>query len=176
LNVAFEGQNATEFSTTSTSTLTGLGAITTTARAYSTLDGSDILTFGATGESTTPVATSSKIVYTPAFRDKRYTLAAGDSVTQTYSVTTTSTITGLPAPVTQTTSLTDYVRYLGRETVTVPAGTFDTCKFEISGGALNWLSAGSTPGIGVKSTSGTGANTVTTELKLGTVNGSPIHP
>ena len=97
-------------------------------------------------------------------------------MTQTYSVTTTSTISGLPGPITQTTSLTDTVRYLGSESVTVQAGTFNTCKFELGGGGVVWTSSGSTPGINVKSQSGTGANIATTELRSGTINGSAIQP
>ena len=121
-------------------------------------------------------------MFTPPSRDKRYSLAAGASATQTYTITSTATFTGLP-PINSSQSQTETVRYLGRDSVTVPAGTFDTCKFEqtIGTGAsavtsTQWTAAGSAAGVTVKSVSpGDAGSTTTLELKAGTINGSAIH-
>jgi hypothetical protein len=175
LNVAFEGQNTTELRSDLTVTYTGIPPASSTTRVYLRLDGTDILTYGSTGGVTTPVATSFKSVNTPPARDKRYSLAVGETATQTYSATTTTMIAGQPSN-TQTTTQTDTVRYLGRETVTVLAGTFDTCKFEGNTVLLWQIAGGSSAGITVKSATSSGSTLSTVELRSGTINGSAIRP
>jgi hypothetical protein len=146
-------------------------------KSYGKVEGLDILMYGSLVEITSPLAGTIKSVFTPPSRDKRYTLNAGQSYTQTYSSTTTTTFTGLPAPIMNTSSITETVTYLGRETVTVAAGTFDACKFD-QGGAITWISAGSSSskGVGVKTFSSSGGSSVTLELTSGTINGSAIRP
>ena len=64
--------------------------------------------------------------------DQRYTLAAGQSITQSWSqdATITATTNGNPSPPTSTTiTATVTTTFVGNERITVPAGTFDTCKF-----------------------------------------------
>jgi hypothetical protein len=72
-------------------------------------------------------------------------------------------------------TLTGTVKYLGRETVTVPAGTFETCKFEEDNGALlDWRGVGN--GLMIKKVENTPLGPQTFELKSGTVNGQPVKP
>jgi hypothetical protein len=108
-------------------------------------------------------------VFTPPFRDKRYTLVPGEMLTQTSTAVTTTNFP--PAPLTTTTNTTtQIVRYLGQENVTVPAGTFATCKFEFEN-LTTWEAKGK--GIQVKSIT---SNQETTVLTSGTINGSPVVP
>jgi hypothetical protein len=105
-----------------------------------------------------------------------FTLAAGQSVTtttvsDTTQVTTTNGVAG--APVTGEETLTTTLTFLGTETVTVPAGTFLTCKtHELEAGAteptITWRMAGY--GATVKATTGSTTQT----LSAITVNGTPL--
>jgi hypothetical protein len=81
------------------------------------------------------VTSSSRTVYNPPFVNRIGALAQGESLTQTKFATvhTVTQIPGLPAsegrmPMTITTTTT----FVGVETVTVPAGTFTACKFQLS--------------------------------------------
>jgi hypothetical protein len=59
--------------------------------------------------------------------------------------------------------------------VTVPAGTFDTCKFDQNGTGTLWLATGNAAGISIKSVSNTGgASALTVVLTTGTFNGAAI--
>jgi hypothetical protein len=78
------------------------------------------------------------LAYSPPFVDRRYKLGIGQTVGQSYSITTTfnSTYAGpnappATAPNTMTRPVRELTTFVGRETITVPAGTFDTCKFEV---------------------------------------------
>jgi hypothetical protein len=176
LNVSFEGQSATEFRSTVTASYTGVPPTVATAKSYGRLDGSDLLSFGTTADITTPVAGSVKLVFTPAKRDKRFTLGVGETSSQTYTVFSTTTLTGIPNPITSSRSQTDTVKYLGRETITVAGGTFDTCKFDENPGQTSaittWMGAGNASGVTIK----TQAGDATLEFKAGTLNGSTIRP
>jgi hypothetical protein len=68
------------------------------------------------------------------------------------------------------------VKYLGHETVTVPAGTFETCKFDNENGlTTTWEAVGT--GVPIKSLStASDGTTITLQLNSGTINGSPIRP
>jgi hypothetical protein len=91
------------------------------------------------------------------------------------TTTSTTTFTGLPPIPPVTTTFTDTVKYLGHETVTVPAGTFDTCKFEQNGTGTVWFGSGSAAGISIKSTSNTGGSTaLTLVLTAASVNGTAV--
>jgi hypothetical protein len=173
LNVAFEGQTATEFRSTVNSSFSSVTSVANT-KSYGKVDGSDLLLLGTLADITSPVTGSIKVVFTPPSRDHRYALAVGETYSQTYSATTTSTFTGLPNSVVSTTNQTQTVKYLGRETITVFGGTFDTCKFEEGGGTSNiWMGAGNAAGVMIKTVSG---GSTTLEFKVGTINGSAIRP
>jgi hypothetical protein len=174
-NVSFEGNNASEWATTLTQNLGGLGPFTSFGKSYSRIEGLEVVTFGHTSETQFPIQSTSRSVNIPPQRDARYTLDVGQSLTHTYSVTTTINTAGQPQQTVNATN-TYTVRYLGRETVTVPAGTFEACKFELDNGILtSWEAVGK--GITVKSLAvDTGGGTTTLTLTSGTRNGEAIRP
>jgi hypothetical protein len=66
------------------------------------------------------------------------------------------------------------VQYLGRESVTVAAGTFDTCKFVLDGTSTQWIASGTFGGLQVKSTTQSQQGTINLELKTANVNGKNV--
>ena len=175
-NSSFEGQSAGELFVTST-TDTQIGPVTTEVRTYHQLDGTDILELGSITTLTVPFPGTSTSVNTPPKRDRRFSLGVGESSTVTYTATTTSSFEGLPPVPPFSSVLTETVTYLGRETVTVPAGTFDTCKFDVGDElSTSWLAAGN--GFVVKSftPAGEGLAETTLELQSATFDGSPFTP
>lgn len=119
---------------------------------------------------------ATKTVLSPAFRDSRYTLNAGESFKAARVGTTTATTTGLPIKVPPTvTQLNDSfdVTFVAIEPVTVPAGTFQACRFENRADANNviteWVA---TNGVLVKSTQ----TKVSTELISASINGVAMRP
>ncbi len=176
LNSTFEGQSASELQEVLTSAYTGQPTITTKVSAFGTLDGTDVVQYGITFEySAAGFSGTGKGVFNPPSRDKRYSLAVGASSTNNYTNTQTLNLPPLPAQTT-TTSVSETVTYRGRETVTVPAGTFDTCKFDY-GTSISWEAVGK--GVAVKSSSTSTTNGVTSttvqQLKTATINGGPIN-
>jgi hypothetical protein len=169
----FEGNSAYAWRTKVASVTNGQ-MVTTDGTSYGNLDGTDVITFGSVAEVLTPLTGTIKTVNVPPLRDKRYSLGLGETWSTTVTNNSTTTFTGLP-PVSTSTPTTYTVKYLGRETATVPAGTFtDACKFQIGDDLVYWEAVGS--GTLVKSVSQTNTpQTVTLELKSGTLNGSPIN-
>jgi hypothetical protein len=115
--------------------LSSYGSIVQTSRTYA----------GATSSETVTT------VISPPLADRRYRLAAGESAAQTYSyVKTTAGSSGTSTTRTSGTSR-SIIKYVGREVITVPAGTYETCKFETISPRYSitteWLIAG--PGISV---------------------------
>ena len=175
-NVQFEGQSLIEAKNTLVQNIPAFGVSQTTRSAsYFKTEGMDILNYGGTTELTLPMPGTIKIVNTPPTRDRRYSLAVGETQTQAYNTTTTTTYTGQP-PTTTTTPGTFTVKYLGHETVTVPAGTFETCKFDNENGAtITWEAVNT--GVPIKSQAvGSDGTTITLVLERGTINGSAINP
>ena len=176
LNQSFEGQSATEFRSTVTTSFTGLGTTVATAKSYGRVEDSDLVSFGTTADITSPVTGSVKLVFTPPKRDKRFTLGQGETASQTYTVFSTTTVTGVSNPITSSRSQTDTVKYLGRETITVAGGTFDTCKFDENVGQTSfqttWMGAGNAAGVNIK----TQTADAVIELKTGSINGSAVRP
>jgi hypothetical protein len=139
---------------------------------------------------TTTNATQSKSVYTPPWVDRWYGLAIGQSATQSWTdtttMTTTTTITlpGLPAQTTTNTSTSTSsssltVKYVGRESVTVPAGTYNACKFEHSDTesgttsvTTQWVIVG--VGLPVKMTMTVSGQTQTIQATSITLNGQKL--
>lgn len=123
-----------------------------------------------------PIA--SKLVIEPGLL-ARYDLNPGESYTQTFKTTVSGSFNGFQIP--PTSSDVDLkTTYLGQETITVPAGTFKTCKFEkmetISGGAasgsrLEWFGAGAAGSANIKAQGADGGIDELISLKI---NGTPI--
>jgi hypothetical protein len=155
------------------------GLLPGVTRAFTTWDptSGQLTTWGAIGRygSGTTFADFTTVVRQPA-QYPVYALAAGQSTTATAvsdstQVLTTNGVAGTPQ--TSSESLTTTYTFLGTETLTVPAGTFLTCKLrqQAAGAAqptTNWLMAGY--GATVKSVT----PTTTQSLTAITVNGAPL--
>lgn len=115
--VMFNGQTATQFDGTFK---TGGGELNNTF--YERLDGNIILRFGFRNLGPGGGAPGSSQTFSPPLQDLRFSLNAGESKTsQTQSTVQTD---GLPSTTLNYEVVYDYV---GQESVTVPAGTFNTC-------------------------------------------------
>ena len=85
-----------------------------------------IRNIGTENEVISPASSSQTATFEP-FRLERFDLAAGDSFTQNYTSRVDSTSGGFTFSTTIQTQTT--IRFDGIETVTVPAGTFEACRF-----------------------------------------------
>jgi hypothetical protein len=174
----FEGNQTTEVKALVITT----SPVSTTTESfnYVGVDGGFSVSYG--GTSTMDLAgvgtTDVKTVFVPPQRFA-YNLAAGESYSQVYEARTTSTTTVFGVPNTQqtTVNVAQRITFNGIESVTVPAGTFQACKFTIEEGAsagaydsssTNWLAVGS--GVPVKNQSENGV----LELLRGQVNGTAV--
>jgi len=177
----FEGYQAREVITLVSGSHAGMSSNSTT-RSYSSRTGDaevtyygSISTYSSTMEGVTYNSTV-RTVMSPPYVDAQYSLAVGASVTSTHSgsSTTTTSMTGAPDQIYAspfTSSMT--TKYVGQESVTVPAGTFNTCKFEVTTPgstdvSTSWFVVG--PGIHVKSTY-PGQTMEATSVRL---NGAPL--
>lgn len=137
--VDFQGHSTTEVTTQSQ-----LGAATVVVKMYGVADlGTGVLTvygLDATSASTFAGQTTSQqstIVYTPPITSRHFTLQPGETEAQrtvTEVATVVTTVNGVASPpeaVTKT-DIIDGVTFNGFETITVPAGTFASCKFTYS--------------------------------------------
>jgi hypothetical protein len=181
---SFEGQSLIQTTaTTSLALATGgiTGTTTGVSKSYQKASAGEITNYGELVTSTTTSAgltvpgSASKIVFTPPFIDRSYTLALGQSVMQTQTTVTTVTAPTPGAPVTKT--ATDTTTYAADETITVRGRTYSTCRYERTdsdgGSTTTWYLVGK--GVGVKGVStAPGGAAQTIELKSGTYNGSPL--
>jgi hypothetical protein len=129
----FNGHAANEFEVvTSGSFFPGLNVLAKKYASYdpgtgaATVYGALIALAGASFSSTVTA------VNTPASVDLRFTLTADQSVTQSVTAqqTQVDTTNGVAAaPVTTTTTTTTTIQFVGVEQITVPAGTFNACKY-----------------------------------------------
>ena len=135
--VTFEGNSTIESTatTTGTNTVSGITVPTDTeVKTYQSAAANGQTTlYGATGRTTQSVAgfafsTTFKTVYSPPFVNLQFTLTAGQTITQNYAGTTTTTTAA--GATSASTTVNQSLRFVGIESVTVPAGTFSTCKFE----------------------------------------------
>lgn len=76
--------------------------------------------------------TDTTITNTPAFR-QRYNLQRGETYSQTYERAEQITSNNIPVFF-GSAEVTEEITYLGRETLKVPAGIFETCRFHIYSG------------------------------------------
>lgn len=186
---SFEGFSARETTTTTTGSNTIGGAtvaIDTELKSYQTaLANGETTQYGVQLRAVTPaggfaLTTNSKTVFSPPWVDRRFTLTAGQSIVQTFAGTTTSTSTGIPGlpatPTTTNTSSSQTVRFVGIESVTVPLGTYQACKFEEFATATpsevttNWLALGN--GVLLRSTATTTQGTQVIAARTLLINGA----
>ncbi|MEM7692042.1 MAG: hypothetical protein AAF194_06300 [Pseudomonadota bacterium] len=130
--------------------------------------------FGTEVELTSPQMASAVTINEP-FRLVRFDLNAGESDTQTYTTTTTTDTGDGPNSDTVTTTLVR--RFDGIESVTVPAGTFQACRFTETATTSGfedvqreWVDVGS--GVLLKAEN----DAQTTELVRSLVNGTVLSP
>ena len=193
-NATFEGQTARQITAKTNGSNTAQGItvpITTVLKSYQVAAANglvdtlgsliDSTTGGITiGGFTTPDTTlSTKVVFDPPEPNSEFTLALGGSLTKTTTSrsTTLASSIGVPAVGTTITSTGSVTHtYEARESVTVPAGTYSTCRYRASrsngDATVNWFIVGK--GLMVKSEVRTSAGTQVIELKSGTLNGAPI--
>jgi hypothetical protein len=146
-NTTFNGNNAIETRTETTyvDTLAGLppAGLSISLLSYSQVQGAEILNYGSTSQVSQSGLTINTVTRNVPPIRSFINWTAGVNLTQTY--TSTSESTGLPVAVPPAvTTTTTTTRYLGRETITVPAGTFDACRFETTTNgtvATNWSAA-----------------------------------
>ena len=177
----FQGQQATEVQSDLVDNALGN---TTTLKSYGTFDTTSgaFTAFGSTSHGAATIANFTTItdttnVYTPAFVDRTYALRVGESVTQTstQAITRVVTLNGVVGtPTTQTDTSTSTTQLVALESVTVPAGTFNTCRFLITkqgetGGVTLWVLQNL--GLQVKFEGG-GATSSAVSI---TVNGTPLR-
>ncbi|WP_395704217.1 hypothetical protein [Aquabacterium sp.] len=187
----FEGQAAVESLIHSTGHIASEGVESTMdieARSYARRTGDAELTLF--GEDTLmqvsgggfQMSTRSHSVNTPPALDQRYGLAVGQSLTASVTATTTTTTTGLPGvpgtPGTVTDTSTSTIRFVGRESITVPAGRYATCRFETTYAddpdtlQTSWVIDGK--GIPVKTVTAIAGSTEVQQATAVRLNGQPL--
>jgi hypothetical protein len=123
------------------------------------------------------ITTTNKTVFSPPYVDPQYSLALGQSRTATLSGTLTTTIRrnfgGDQVSTTPLTAVSTTTTYAGQEWITVPAGTYKACKFQVIASnadavTTHWVIAGK--GITVK-TVVSGSADQTIEAKSVLLNG-----
>lgn len=185
--VSFEGREARELAVTTTERSDD-GTFTDVGRFYGQFTGAAEYTdYGYTSTLTgtlsgAMVTVTSRAVWSPPTVDRQFGLAVGESTTRTQAGTTTTTTRGVPGvpegPVVSTDTSNSTIKYLRRETITVPAGTYDTCRFEevysgdTSNTATTWVIFGK--GIDVKIENRFGGIVETTVATSVTLNGNRL--
>ena len=188
----FEGNSAREIAVKTRGTHTsaaGSLAINTDNKVYLKKTGdAEVPQYGALLTSSSVVSgftltTTSKTVWSPPWVDKQYGLALGGTYTysQTGNITTTTGgLFGLPGSTTTTPfSSTQTVTYVSRESVTVPAGTYNACKFQsTTPGSTDvtsqWVIVGKGVPVQTITTNAAGAVTQTIQATSITFNGQRL--
>ncbi|MEM6486097.1 MAG: hypothetical protein AAF662_14075 [Pseudomonadota bacterium] len=154
----------------------GSGLITAESRTYFRLDGMSYQEFGIEFFATAPDAFGLRNTFDP-FREERFSLMPGQSFEQSIEQTTETLDGAGNTLLSGTINTIETITFNGVETVTVPAGTFEACKFTestrqagipISFESFTWYSVGS--GFPIKSES----DDESTELVSGSINGVDI--
>ena len=175
---SFNGKSVIEI--LSNVTATGVSPSKSTQNNYFTVDNANLIEYyhGSIINVTEPAMAAGKqtLTLTPAMED-RFALSKGQSSTQSYQTRTEGSVMGFPYST--TTDQTKTKKFAGMETVTVPAGTFKSCRFEETVQATtlgktttdistHWVAFGS--GLEIKTVAGTS----TTELLAANINGSAV--
>lgn len=185
--VMFEGTMRRETTNVTSGGVGPAAALNVSAKAYQARTGDAEMTlYGAIADSSISASgittnTSIKTVYNPPYVDSISGLALGASASLTQSGTafTSITFTGLPLPpqnsqaaINATTTHT----YVSRESVTVPAGTFNACKYTAQSGnnpvTTTWYVVGK--GVPVKITSGSGNSALEIKATMVKVNNAAL--
>lgn len=180
-SATFEGQAASKAQGTETKNYAGQPPAATDVQTFIQVDGlalnelarvTDTFMLGAN--------INTKTVTRPVYRDLKFTLAPGASDEQTFD-----RVTAISGPFVPNTMVRDTetrrVTYAGHETVSVPAGIFETCRFDITvtikgkrETLTEWIAVGS--GLSVKSVTRDANSAIKAILDLnrGHINGASI--
>jgi len=178
--VSFQGRQVREIAVNTTTNYSGGLTESFAVKNYANHTGEGELTsYGSVVQSTRTFPSGSTLnetattVYSPPWTERRYRLAPSESAAQTYSyVKTSSGSSG------GTGTVRSIVKYVGREIITVPAGTYETCKFETITPrysiTTDWLVVG--PGISVQRVVRTlgSSSLYQTRATAVTLNGQPL--
>jgi hypothetical protein len=185
----FEGHSARQTALITTGSHTAAGntiAINTNGTTYSARTGDGQMTqYGLQTVASSSVGgfsitTTIKTVYSPPLVDNQYSLTLGSSLTQSLAGSATTTIHSAFGPDQVTTSAipasTTTTTYVGQESVSVIAGTYNACKYQVTAAGSNdvttsWFIVGK--GIPVKITT-TGSASQTIEANSVVINGAPL--
>jgi hypothetical protein len=178
-NTRFKGNTARETESTVQARSQSNPEINSDSKTFShtRLDGTTLKIFGVVTEAQAQGFDITTTTSNDPPAEERFDLDPGQSYTQSYTTTQEGgSVGGLQIPATQT-QFTVKTTYNGQESVTVPAGTFNACKFTdettatVSGQsstATTWLAVGS--GQFLKSVSEGDSN----ELISAAINGAPV--
>lgn len=178
----FAGYSALETEVATTTNYAGVGPIATTVLSYGDTPGGMLVElYGNVAEvDVMGLTTRSVSTYTPPYRMVAWTLSAGQTEAYSYTLRTETTITGSPVPIPPTTTehtASGTWTFNGRESVTVPVGTFNACKFtQVEEGTTNELWYAPNFGVQVKSVSTGTDGGITMEMTKGTFNGASVAP
>ncbi len=174
-NVVFKGTNTQELlATTSISTGPGAGTVSS-IKAYEVINSTEAYNYGSSVTVSLPGFGDYTVisVMTPPVKTV-FDMTVNKPYTQTY--TAKQEAVGSPFPLTfPETSQTETTTFLGQESVSVPAGTFNTCKMKVDNLSNNvttstymWLVAGgSYQGMTAKIETGDGSvKTVATKFTI----------
>lgn len=168
----FKGYSATELQVDTVLVTAAVGAGTTTQiKHYASQTGSTYSSYGTVAQMSIPGFGSYTMTawYTPPIQTPM-NLTEGQTYTVSYTVKTESSMSMIPAV--PDVAVNYSMKYLGKEQVTTPAGTYQTCKTQttsVSSGSTSvsteWIVAeGRYRGLMLKADSGNGATSVATRL------------
>jgi hypothetical protein len=167
---SFNGQSARK--ATANTVATGDAPSVSETKSYFQVNGQRIRSLGVEVTTSSPQSSSSTNVIEP-YQLQRFDLNAGDSYSQEFTIDSDTTVAGQTFSSSTRTART--TTFDGVESVTVPAGTFQACRFtdqQTSSGitteSVEWFHVGS--GMLLKNT----ADGSTTVLLSASVNGASI--
>jgi hypothetical protein len=161
------------------------GSPTTTSKEYFTTNTANesFTTVGSESEEGGAVMSSTRQIIDPGLTT-RFDVKPGETYSQTFTIRLTIIQNGIPFPTTLS-EVTIVTTYVGRQEITVPAGRFNTCRFELSISSIiqgqefvstDWLWFAVDDGVLVRQWNGTEDREVTyeEELESGTLNGRTL--
>ncbi len=169
---SFEGKSALKATTDTRAS--GAAPSTSRSEAYFQPQANQfrVLEYGVEVESFTPEATESRVVFAPQ-QLERYDLSAGQSYEQRYTVNLRTRVRGFT--INDSNTVDRRTTFVGIESVTVPAGQFQACRFQTRETGSDsttlseeWFGVGN--GMLLKST----ADGDTTVLLRASINGASI--
>jgi hypothetical protein len=141
--VSVQGVQTRESDTLTTSTLTlngGSYSGTTAIKSFQSYDGGgtftnyeDLLVATSSFNGAASGVQTSTTTFAPPWVNSQFALQAGQTETDTISSTVVSglQLPGLPDQISSFSGTsTSTIKYVGRETITVPAGTYEACRFD----------------------------------------------